>query len=203
MNKPLVAVLVGLIALGTINFVMAAAPGTIQNVFVTNWQRNQNVTVTNPPVVVVNITITTPAKPQPLREVIANNVTITANPSAVLSGQFITCQTDPYRINIPAGYAQMQVWAQKLDYVNHPIDISSGGVWYGLSYDGITVWSAWQIGNVTVLASSTNLFFDPGPVPPYGFSGQWFSVQGPYLIIYVSNCYNLPQQYSLAVYLTA
>ncbi len=58
MNKPLVAVLVSLIALGTVNFVMAAAPGTIQNVFVTNWPRNTNVTVTNPPTVFVNNTVT-------------------------------------------------------------------------------------------------------------------------------------------------
>ncbi len=61
MNKPLVAILVGLIALGTVNFVMAAAPGTIQNVFVTNWQKNQNVTVTNPPTVIVNVNMTRPS----------------------------------------------------------------------------------------------------------------------------------------------
>ncbi len=60
MYKSLVAVLVGLIALGTFNFVNAVAPGTIQNVFVTNWPRNQNVTVTNPPVINLNVTASKP-----------------------------------------------------------------------------------------------------------------------------------------------
>ncbi len=58
MNRPLVAVLVGLIALGTVNFVMAGGADRIQNVFVTNFPRNQNVTVTNPPT--VNVTVTNP-----------------------------------------------------------------------------------------------------------------------------------------------
>lgn len=78
MNKPLVAVLVGLIALGTVNFVMAAAPGTIQNVFVTNWPRNQNVTVTNPPTVVVNVTVVS-QHPAPKLLVLADNRSLGIN----------------------------------------------------------------------------------------------------------------------------
>lgn len=73
MNRPLVAVLAGLIALGTVNFVMAAAPGTIQNVFVTNWPRNQNVTVTNPPTVTTNVTVNFPPKVEPKVMILAEN----------------------------------------------------------------------------------------------------------------------------------
>lgn len=72
MNKPLVAVLVSLIALGTVNFVMAAAPGSIQNVFVTNFPRNENVTVTNPPTVTTNVTVSFPGA-QPKVLVLAEN----------------------------------------------------------------------------------------------------------------------------------
>lgn len=56
-NKPFVALLCALTAMATVNMVIATGP-MIQKVFVTNWPTNQNVTVTNPPTVVVNTNVT-------------------------------------------------------------------------------------------------------------------------------------------------
>ncbi len=197
MNKPLVAVLVSLIALGTINFVMAAAPGTIQNVFVTNWPRNQNVTVTNPPTVVVNVNAS-PRTPPPISITLAENRTIQGQTTPIY--WLYVWQCTPYDTFLVKtdGYSRMDLLVRKLDPYDAP---TTNG-----AYDIPNPWVEWKVGNVTAKAAEAFSFdvtpFQVGQPAPFGLTMS-LVVRGPYALVHVSNCYNQPQQYSLAVYLSA
>ncbi len=139
MNKPFVALLCALTVMATVNMVIATGP-MIQKVFVTNWQQNQNVTVTNPPAPpTVNLNVTAG---KPALDVKTSGVVMAYIPGSTLYSVNITLSVRGYR-DLAVGFHALLGSTYFVNRSN-PKNVTVSGLQTTITYYNIT-WTAMYI----------------------------------------------------------